>query len=131
VERKIWGHKNLYLGMSSIIVIIVGLAYGLYPQKLMPLFFDFKVETTDLSNVFRAIMGLYIGLGIYFIVGIKKQQYYKNATLICTIFMGGLAFGRIISIVIDGIPSPIFAIGTILELLFMIWGIRNLNQIEK
>jgi Domain of unknown function (DUF4345) len=131
VQRKIWGHKNFHLGMSSIIVIIVGLAYGVYPQKLMPLFFDFKVETTDLSNVFRAIMGLYIGLGIYFIMGIKKQHYYKNATLICTIFMGGLAFGRIISIVVDGIPSPIFAIGTILELLFMIWGIRNLNQIEK
>ena len=41
--------------------------------------------------------------------------------------MGGLAFGRITSILLDGIPSIPFSIGTVLEILFMIWGIVNLK----
>ena len=42
--------------------------------------------------------------------------------------MGGLALGRIISILFDGIPSLPFSIGTVAEILFMFWGIRNLKK---
>jgi sulfite exporter TauE/SafE len=123
--------ENLHLGFASVIVVIVGLSYGIYPNKLIPIFFDFKVESVDLKNVFRAIMGLYLGLVTFWIVGILKPEYWRNATLICTIFMGGLAFGRIISIIIDGIPSLAFSIGTLVEILFMVWGIKNLRKSIK
>jgi Domain of unknown function (DUF4345) len=119
--------KNLHLGLSSVIVILAGLMYGFNPGKILPIILDFDVETVDLKNVFRAIMGLYIGLAFYWINGILKPAHWPSATKVCTIFMGGLAFGRIISIIIDGIPSLVFAIGTVLELAFMIWGVYNLQ----
>jgi hypothetical protein len=122
-------NKNLHLGITSIVIIIVGLTYGVFPNKTLPIYFDFKVETTDLNTVFRAIMGLYLGMAIYWIVGIFKPEHWRNATLTSTIFMGGLAFGRIISMLTVGIPSTPFVIGTILELLFMIWGIYNLKKV--
>lgn len=127
MKANIFKIKNLHLGLSSLTVIGVGLAYGINPNKILPLFFDFKVESVDLKNVFRAIMGLYLGLSFYWAIAIFKQEYWRNATLISTIFMGTLAFGRIISIIFDGIPSLAFSIGTVLEILFMIWGIRNLQ----
>lgn len=123
--------KNFHLGVSTIIVIVVGLTYGIYPNKILPKFFDFKVESIDLNNVFRAIMGLYLGLSIYWIIGIFKSEHLRGATLTSTIFMGGLAFGRIISIVIDGVPSIPFLMGTIAEIFFMFWGIYNLIINEK
>jgi hypothetical protein len=128
MKNNILKVKNLHLGLSSLTIIGVSLAYGINPNKILPFFFDFKVESVDLNNVFRAIMGLYLGLGIYWIIGVFNPEYWRNATIISTIFMGGLAFGRIISILLDGIPSSLFSIGTVLEILFMTWGIRNLKN---
>ena len=126
-KNNVFKVKNLHLGLTSLTVIGVGLTYGIYPNKILPFFFDFEVESIDLNNVFRAIMGLYLSLGSYWIFGIFKPVHWKSATLISTIFMGGLAFGRITSILLDGIPSIPFSIGTVLEILFMIWGIVNLK----
>jgi len=119
--------KNLHLGISSFIIIIVGLIYGINPNKILPLFFDFKVESVDLNNIFRATMGLYIGIAIYWIIGIIKPNQWRNATLINIIFMSGLIFGRLLSISIDGLSIP-FLKGLVLELFLMIWGIYNLKQ---
>ena len=120
--------KNIHLIVTSFTVIGVGLTYGICPNKILPYFFDFKVESIDLNHVFRAIMGLYLGLAIYWIIGVFKDEYWKNATITSAIFMGGLAFGRIISIVFDGIPSIPFLIGTVLEVIFMIWAIWSLKK---
>ena len=128
MKKNIFKVKNLHLWLSSLTVIGVGISYGISPNQILPFFFDFKVETIDLNNIFRAIMGLYLGLAFYWIYGIFKSEHWKNATLICVIFMGGLAFGRIISILFDGIPSLPFSIGTVVEILFMFWGIRNLKK---
>ncbi|MFV8345451.1 DUF4345 domain-containing protein [Flavobacterium sp. ZB4P13] len=130
MKNNVFKLKNLHLGLSSLTVIEVGLTYGINPNKVLPFFFDFKVESIDLSNVFRALMGLYLGLAAYWIIGVFKAEHWRNATLVSTIFMGGLAFGRIISIIFDGIPSFAFSIGTVLEILFMIWGIRNLKTVK-
>jgi len=41
--------------------------------------------------------------------------------------MGGLAAGRLISTILDGV-SPQYTLGMILELLMMGWGIYNLKH---
>lgn len=120
-------NKNIQLGASASIVIIVGLIYGLYPSKILPLVFGFEVEDLELKNIFRAIMGLYLGLGTYWIIGIVKPHHWRAATLTNVIFMGGLAFGRIISTIFDGISIQ-YTIGLILELIFMVWGINSLKK---
>jgi hypothetical protein len=128
MKDTIFKVKNLHLGLSSLTIIGVGLAYGIYPNRILPFFFDFKVQSIDLNNVFRAIMGLYLSLAVYWTTGIFKPEHWKNTTLISVIFMGGLASGRIISIFLDGIPSLPFLIGTVLEIVFMFWGVRNLKM---
>jgi Domain of unknown function (DUF4345) len=127
MNPNIFKIKNLHLALTAVTVIGVGFAYGINPNTILPFFFDFKVESVDLSHVFRAIMGLYLGLATYWIIGVFKPEHWRTATLVSVIFMGGLAFGRIVSILFDGIPSLPFSIGTVLELLFMLWGIRNLK----
>lgn len=119
--------KKLHLGLSSTVIIIVGLIYGINPSKILPLLFDFNVDSLDLKNVFRANMGLYLGMGIYWIVGITNSNYWRSATLTNVIFMAGLAIGRIISLIVDGVSKD-FTIGLALEVFFMIWGIYNLKK---
>ncbi|MBK8388829.1 MAG: DUF4345 domain-containing protein [Saprospiraceae bacterium] len=118
----------MHLAFASFIGMVVGLAYGINPTRIMSFFFDFNVESVDLSHLLRAIMGLYLALGVYWIMGIFKSEHWRGATITCTIFMGGLAVGRMISLIIDGIPSITFSIGMIVEIVFMVWGIFNLKK---
>ena len=119
--------RNLHLAIASLAIGLVGLSYGLCPSMVLPLLFDFKVEGVDLNHVFRAMMGLYLGFATYWAIGIFKVEHWQHATLSSIVFMGGLAFGRMVSIIVDGIPSVAFLIGTVVEILFMLWGVLNLK----
>ncbi len=52
-------NKNLHLIVSSLIIIPIGLTYGLSPKAILIKFFELKVATTNIENVFRAMMGIY------------------------------------------------------------------------
>ena len=123
-------YRNLHLGISATVVIIAGLLYGLVPERTLPYFFNFRVDELELQNIFRAIMGLYFGFAIYWIIGIRKSKYWEAATLSNVIFMGGLATGRLISTILDGVSLQ-WLIGLILEFFMMAWGIYNLRMAKK
>jgi hypothetical protein len=116
--------KNLHLIISIIIVIPVAIFYGVKPDYL----FEVSLNSTDELNIFKAIMGLYLGFATLWIYGIIKPEFWKAATISNMIFMLGLAFGRICSITVDGIPTTIFALGTIGELIL---GIFAWYQLKK
>ena len=118
--------KNLHLPLSGTIVIVAGLVYGFHPSYVMPLLLDFEVEALALKNIFRAIMGIYIGLGIYWLMGALHPALWKSATLCNVLFMGGIALGRLISLVCDGFSLSFF-IAMVLELIFLGWGLYNLK----
>lgn len=111
-----------------IILTIVALAYGLSPNNVLPEFFDFQVESIDLKQTFRATMGLYVGMVALIVIGIFNPRHWHTATISTVFFMSGLAFGRTISLVVDGIPSIYFSVGLVLELILAFWGIINLNK---
>lgn len=120
--------RNLHLTVSILIIIPIALAYGLYPQMILPLLFDFNVDAINLVNIFRAMMGLYLGMSLIWIMGIIKSKFWITATITNITFMGGLAFGRLVSLAIDGVPGIYFLIGFIVELSLAIWGIKNLKK---
>lgn len=119
--------KNLHLLLSSIIVIFAGLAYGGYPEKFAPFLYGFEVETLGLSQILRAVMGIYFGLGLFWLIACFKETYWKGATLSNMFFMGGISLGRVVSMLFDGFSLP-FAIALLLELLFLGWGWHNLKN---
>jgi hypothetical protein len=103
---------NLHLIISIFIVANIAMVYGFKPD----LWFDVKVLTIDEFNIYKAIMGVYIAFTSLWFVGIIKEKFWQTATISNFLFMFGLAFGRIISIIFDGIPSTVFLMGTIGEL---------------
>jgi len=122
--------KNLHLLVSLTIVVPFSFVYGLSPANTLPQYFDFTVETTDLKNVFRAIMGLYLAISIIWTLGIVKPNFWKIAAILQVVFMLGLAFGRGLSMLVDGIPSQTFVTGFILELLLGIFGLFQLKRMK-
>lgn len=123
--------KNYHLILSVILIIPIALVYGLYPAKILPQLFDFTITGADLTNIFRAIMGLYLAMAIFWIIGIVRPQLWYAATMSNIIFMGGLASGRTISLVLDGMPSIYFLVGWVIEIILMVWGIKNLRRYDR
>ena len=105
--------KKISLIISSIITIPIGFIYGFQPNLL----FNIQLQTIDEHSVFKAIMGLYFAFSALWILGIFRNNFWQIAMVSNFIFMFGLAFGRIISIFCDGIPSSLFVLGTFGELI--------------
>lgn len=122
--KKILLKKNLPLSISIPIVLSAALTYGFFPQ----IFIHVDTNTMDEANILKAIMGLYLAFASLWIIGVYNEKYWKTATTSNMLFMFGLGFGRIISMICDGIPSTIFVFGTIAELIL---GFYALVQIKK
>jgi Domain of unknown function (DUF4345) len=120
--------KHTHLWVSAIIIAIVGLAYGVCPQKVMPWLFHFEAETANLKHVFRALMGLYLSMAVFWIVGACKPEFWVAATLSNSVFFGGLALGRILGLILDQWPAPLFLLGLVLEIILCLWGICQVRN---
>ena len=118
-------HK-IHLIISVLIVVPVSFVYGFNPSSG----FDIQLQTIDEHNFFKAIMGLYLGFSILWILGIFKHQYLKLALITNIIFMLGLGFGRVLSFFIDGNPTFGYQFGTFAELFLGFYGVWVLRKTQ-
>lgn len=123
--------KNGHLLTSSFLVLIIGLCYGVSPNTILPLIFDIKVETIDLHNILRATMGFCLGNVFIWMMGVWNTKYWQMATFVNIVFMSSLAFGRLLSLFVDGFPSPILSLGLVTEIFAAFWGIMNLKNAQQ
>ena len=120
--------KNLHLILSTIILIPVALGYGIAPKTVLPMLLNITVETVDMLNICRAIMVLYLAMSALWLMGIYNKKYWFTATITNIFLMGGLSVGRILSLVLDGMPSPIFLWGILGEMVLAIFAFYQLKK---
>ncbi len=118
--------KNLHLLISVLIVLPTGIIYG--SPSILSQQLDIQVNTIDLSNMLKAIMSLYIGVSIIWILGMWKKEYWKRATELNILFMLTLAIGRTLSMIIDGLPTNGYIFGIIAEFFL---GFFSIYQLKK
>lgn len=121
--------NKIHLIISLCIVIPVAFVYGFKPE----LSFDMFLETTDEHNFYKAIMGLYLGFSALWFFGLFKTTYFKTAIITNLIFMLGLGLGRLLSLIIDGMPTSGYVFGTVAELFlgcYGLWVFKRFNQQE-
>ncbi|MCP3978132.1 MAG: DUF4345 domain-containing protein [bacterium] len=95
---------------------------------MLPKALDFTVDGTDLPHIFRAIMGLYLGMIVLWVLGALRESLTSTALIANVVFMFGLAFGRVLSIVVDGVPS-VLLVYTALEVAVGLWGVLVLKKL--
>ena len=123
--------ESFFLIFSAVGVLPVALAYGAYPSFSLPLLYNIEITSNNLSNVFRAVMGLYVAFNIFWVIGALNLSLRLSALWSLFIFYTGAGAGRILSIVLDGAPDVIFILYLILEIFgsaisfWLIRGFRN------
>jgi len=122
---------RFYLLFSASGLFVIALSYGVAPAAVLPRALDVTVQGTDLTHIFRAIMGLYLGMVALWVLGAFWAKLTRAAVIAEVTFMIGLALGRVVSIVIDGIPSALLVVYAVLEISLGVWGVLILKSTAR
>ena len=121
---------RFYLLFSAAGLVVIALSYGVAPAEILPKLLDVTVDGTDLTHIFRAIMGLYMGMIVLWVLGAFQANLTGAAVIAEIVFMIGLFLGRVLSIIVDGVPSILLVLYAILEITMGLWGVLVLKKLS-
>lgn len=107
--------KQAYLIFAFVAVSIIALLYGVSPDWFARTFLDVDALDADLAHILRAVMGLYIALGLFWLYAAFHPHLRDAAILMTIVFCAGLVSGRLISLVADGQPAPLLLLYVAME----------------
>lgn len=107
---------RVFLIFCAVGLMPIALGYGAKPSVSLEALFGVSVDTTNLTHIMRAVMGLYFGMVVIWIWGAFKEEMAGPALVSCAVFMLGLASGRILSFVLDGMPHWLLVVYALLEI---------------
>lgn len=107
--------KQVYLIFAFIVVSVIALLYGLSPTWFARSFLDVNELSDSIAHILRAMMGLYIALGLFWLCASFHQNYRDVAILTTVIFCAGLVAGRLVSLLADGRPANLLLLYVAME----------------
>lgn len=109
--------KKTFLISAFGMVVVIALLYGVSPQWFAQTFLDMPELDSNIAHILRAVMGLYLALGVFWLYAAFSEKFRDTAILTTAIFSGGLVSGRIISLFNEGQPTPLLTFYIIAEFL--------------
>ena len=125
---KFMNTQKVFLIVAALGLTPIALSYGLAPSSSLEYLFQIPAVDTNSLHIFRAIMGLYLAMVVFWLIGAFKPHMTQAAIYSLVVFMLGLAAGRILSLVLDGQPSALLIVYLLLELGFGITGMMLLRE---
>ena len=126
--------ESLFLVLVAIGLIPLGVTYGAHPAfNLLPISFldEVEINSIDHANIFSGIMGLYVTMAIFWILGALKKSLTIPALWSLVIFMTGIGAGRAISMIADGMPSGPYLLFLLLEVIFALIGFMLIKSMKS
>ena len=116
--------ERVFLLVAAAGLTPIALAYGLIPATTVPMLYGVEIDSVNIAHIFRAVMGLYLAMVIFWIMGVSREPLRFAALCSVVVFMGGLAIGRLLSLLVDGIPAAPLVIYLVLEVGFALVGLK-------
>ena len=110
--------ESLFLIVAALGLTPIALAYGLVPEAMAPMLYGIDIDSVNLAHIFRALMGLYLAMVVFWILGANRDVLRFPALCSVAVFMAGLAVGRLLSLILDGMPEPLLVVYLALEVGF-------------
>ena len=110
--------ENWFLIIAALGLTPIALAYGAVPSVSVPMLYGIEVNDVSTMHIFRAVMGLYLAMVVFWVMGARNDALKLPALYSVVVFMLGLAAGRAISLLLDGMPSPLLVVYLLLEIGF-------------
>ena len=108
--------KKYFLILAFGIVSVIAALYGISPAWFARTFLGVNELSVNFAHILRAVMCLYLGLGLFWLCAAFSDKHRNTAVLTTVIFAGGLVIGRIVSYFADGPPAPLLIVYGVLEI---------------
>ncbi|MDQ5852195.1 MAG: DUF4345 domain-containing protein [Chloroflexota bacterium] len=97
---------SMFVLLSAAVGIgAIGIGYVLAPQWVYGLY-GIGIDSVNEANMVRAAYGgLFVSSALLFALGATNEELTRSALIYLLVFMLGLAGGRMISVLVDGVPS--------------------------
>jgi hypothetical protein len=119
---------KLYLVTVAVVLVPVALSYGVDPAAILPKFMTIRMEGTDQTHILRALMCLYLGMSAFSLIAAFTPEWRHVAVIWAVFFMFSLVAGRVLSLMVDGVPSRIFLLYLAVEVFGGLWGLLVLAR---
>lgn len=108
--------RQVLLGLVALVFTSIALGSLVAPHKMAE-GLGYSLDSVDALSEFRAIyVGLWLATSVLLVIALRRVQQALLGDL-CAILVLGQTFGRIVSLLLDGIPSgrvlPIFVLEAI------------------
>ena len=115
--------ESWFLIIASLGLTPIALAYGAVPSVSVPMLYGVEVNDVNTTHIFRAVMGLYLAMVVFWVIGARNDALKVPALYSVVVFMLGLAAGRAVSLLLDGMPNPLLVVYLLLEIGFGVVGL--------
>jgi hypothetical protein len=120
-----------YLLMVAGLLMPIALSYGIVPATVLPKALDISVSGADQTQIFRALMCLYLAASALWAIAAFKPDWRRIAMIWAVFFFFSLAIGRVISLVVDGPASLLLDVYLGLEIFGGLLGLAVLAYARK
>jgi hypothetical protein len=117
---------RLYLLFLVVVLVPIALSYGVDPASVLPKFINITVAGTDQTQIFRALMCLYLGTAAFWAMAAFMPAWQRTAVVWAVFFTFSIAVGRAISLIVDGPASRLLDIYLALEIMGGLLGLAVL-----
>lgn len=122
--------ESLFLLVAAAGLTPIALAYGLVPATTVPMLYGVEIDSVNVTHIFRAVMGLYLAMIVFWFLGATRESLRFSALCSVVVFMGGLAVGRLSSLLLDGIPGALLLVYLLLEVGFALLAFKLAKNLQ-
>jgi hypothetical protein len=125
------------LWIREIVLINAGvfLAFGAgfiaFPAQLAALIDLAPSSASALADLRAMYGGLSLSAGALFVLGLRRDDWFLPALFLVMASSAGLAFGRVYSMVVSGVPGPLVLILLATELLSFAWALLGYRALAS
>jgi hypothetical protein len=102
------GLAKLTLWGAGLMMLVVGALHLFNPQMMMDTP-QIQLSTVNHLHVVRAAYGgAYLGIAVFFLMGALGRIPTRAALLSVLVLFGGFALGRLVSLLVDGMPVGLY-----------------------
>lgn len=108
---------RVYLGVAALVFCGLGLALLVWPVQILKHVEVSFNTTTAFADIRADYGGCLLGVGVFLGWCVSKSELVRVGLLCTGLTFTGYASGRLLSLVLDGMPKPIIFTLTIIEVM--------------
>lgn len=109
-------------------MLVVGALHLIAPQMMMEAPAIDLTSTNHFHVIRAAYGGAYLGIAVLFLLGLVQGSLREASLVAVAVIFSGFAFGRLVSIAMDGLPVVLYLAVLAFEVTFAILALIALRQ---